>query len=110
MAVEHYNSRNIDFGERMKTLSDKLYNSLIPLLRNLIECAGYVGMGRFSDALRTLNVFIEVYFKEVDELSGYKLIKSRMLLSETRSLIAKRKVDAAISNLKQLAETVMEEI
>jgi hypothetical protein len=94
----------------MKTLSDKLYTYLICLIRNIIECAGYVGMGRFSDALRLLNVFIEIYLKGIDELSGYKLIKSRMLLSETRSLIEKRKVDAAISNLKQLAETVMDEI
>jgi hypothetical protein len=94
----------------MKTLSDKLYTYLMRLLKYIVECTGYVGMGRFSDALRILNVFIEVYFKGIDELSGYKLIKSRMLLSETRSLIAKRNVDEAISNLSQLVETIMEEI
>jgi len=94
----------------MKTLNIELYTYLMRLIKYIIECAGYVGMGRFSDALRLLDVFIEVYFKGIDELSGYKLIKSRMLLSETRSLIVKRKIDEAISNLGQLAETIMEEI
>ncbi|MCS7367279.1 MAG: hypothetical protein NDF52_05315 [archaeon YNP-WB-062] len=94
----------------MKTLNTKLYTYTTSLIKYIVECAGYVGMGKFSDALRLLDIFIEVCFEVIDELSGYKLIKSRMLLNETRSLIAKKKTDEAISNLRQLAETIMEEI
>jgi len=94
----------------MKTLPIKLVFELSELLWCIVRCAGYIGMGKFSNALELLDREIEIHFNALDALSGYKLKDSRILLNEAKRLTVNRYVDEAIRHLAWLSSIIIQEI